>query len=319
MRKLLLIAALVAASAIAAHGAIAQDQDNDLQPLLDRVGRLERDMNVLERQVYRNGGGNGPVALAPGQGSNAAGDEMRFEQLGDQMRELTGRIEEMQHDIDALKTRVNKVSGDVDMRLQALEQGNGAAAATATNAPPPDRASPPPTRPSRNPPIAQNPPEDAPQEPAADDQQAMAAPPPPAPVLSETGSLPNGSPQQQYDYAFGLLRDANYPAAEMALRDFVGRYPNNALVSNAQYWLGETYFVRGRFQAAAAAFAEGYQKFPKGAKAADDLLKLGSALARLGRKADACRSFSQLDHSFPIAPANLKQKESQEKRQAGCG
>jgi tol-pal system protein YbgF len=135
---------------------------------------------------------------------------------------------------------------------------------------------------------------------------------------AEAGVLPTGSPQHQYDYAFGLLRDANYAAAERALKDFVHRYPNNRLTSNAQYWLGETYFVRRDFQGAAAAFAEGYQRFPKGPKAADDLLKLGSSLSMIGRRADACRSFAQLDRDFPIAPANLKAKEADEKHKAGC-
>ena len=32
-------------------------QSNDIRPLLDRLDRLERDMNLLQRQVYRGGGG----------------------------------------------------------------------------------------------------------------------------------------------------------------------------------------------------------------------------------------------------------------------
>jgi tol-pal system protein YbgF len=280
MRKSLLVAVTGIALAVSAGGAFAQDsdqgqdQDTDTRPL-------------------------------PG----AARDEMRFEQLSDQMRELTGQIEELRHDVDSLRMRMEKMSGDVDMRLQALEHPNGAPGAA-----PPSAMN----QPADEPPVLKAPPPDSPPReglnpPARDSQTAMAGPP-----AADAGNLPTGSPQQQYDYAFGLLRDANYPAAARALKDFVHRYPTNRLSSNAQYWLGETYFVRRDFQAAAAAFAEGYQRFPKGPKAADDLLKLGSALAMLGRRADACRSFAQLDHEFPIAPANLKQKEADEKRKAGC-
>src|SRR3546814_19535879 len=55
--------------------------------------------------------------------------------------------------------------------------------------------------------------------------------------------------------------------------------------SSDLYWLGETYYVRQRYQDAAVAFLEGYQKYPKSPKAADNLLKLGMALGPVGQKA----------------------------------
>lgn len=276
MKKLLLVAITSIALAASAQGAFAQqDQDDDM-------------------------GAPSPPS--------AARDEMRFDQLADQMREMTGRVEELQHTVDVLRQRLDKMSTDDDTRLQALEQANGGKFASGGN--------PPPTAMNSQAPVLTPPPRQrnggAPTPPP--NQTAMAGQPPAA----DAGTLPNGSPQQQYDYAFGLLRDANYAAAERALRDFIRRYPDNRLSSNAQYWLGETYYVRRNFQAAAAAFAEGYQRYPKGPKAADDLLKLGSSLSMLGRRPDACRSFAQLDRDFPIAPANLKAKEVEEKRRAGC-
>ncbi|MGH6981767.1 MAG: tol-pal system protein YbgF, partial [Stellaceae bacterium] len=288
MKKLLFVALLGTVLAAGAPAVLAQqDQDRD----------QDQDQDY-QRPVPR-----------------AARDEARFDRLSDQMREMTGRIEELQHQVESLRSRLDKMSGDVDMRLQALEHPGSAPGGpppTTMNGPrePAPALSPPPRRNSGNPLPSQGfnaPPRD---------QQTAAATAPPA--GADAGNLPNGSPQQQYDYAFGLLRDANYPAAERALRDFVHRYPTNRLSSNAQYWLGETFFVRRDYQSAAAAFAEGYQRYPKGQKAADDLLKLGSSLAILNRRADACRSFAQLDRDFPIVPANLKAKEVEEKRRAGC-
>jgi tol-pal system protein YbgF len=284
MRKLLLVALTGFVLAAGAPAFAQQDQDNDM------------------------GGPPPPVA---------ARDEMRFEQLSDQMRDLTGRVEELQHDIDSLRTRMEKMSSDNEMRLEALERATGVGAANG-NAPPPTAMNQPPSAPPSGsagapppppPPVNAYPPP-TPHNTAPSPQTAMAPP--------GEGTLPAGSPQQQYDYAFGLLRDANYPAAERALKDFIHHYPDNRLSGNAQYWLGETYYVRRNFQAAAAAFAEGYQRFPHGPKAAEDLLKLGSSLSMMGRRADACRSFAQLDHDFPITPANVKAKEADEKRRAGC-
>lgn len=144
---------------------------------------------------------------------------------------------------------------------------------------------------------------------------AAAAPSMPAPAGA---GLPNGTPRQQFDYAFGLLRQANYPAAEQALRAFVQRYPNDELAGNAQYWLGKTYYVREDYNNAAIAFAEGYKKYPKSGKAPDNLLDLGFSLANLKRTEEACLAFARFEREFPNAPANSREQAATEKKRLGC-
>ena len=141
-----------------------------------------------------------------------------------------------------------------------------------------------------------------------------------APSLSNTPELVPKAlpPSEQYNFAFALLRRADYAGAAQALQTFIQRYPNDALAGNAQYWLGETYYVRRDYGNAAVAFAEGYQKYPRGGKAADSLFKLGMALDQLGQKADACRALARLDHDFPSAPAPIKERASDEKKRLGC-
>lgn len=51
---------------------------------------------------------------------------------------------------------------------------------------------------------------------------------------------------------------------------FLRQFPNDGLAGNAQYWLGETYYVRQDYQNAAIAFGEGFQRYPKSAKAPDN-------------------------------------------------
>src|SRR5258706_7146359 len=85
-------------------------QDRDLRPLLDRLDRMERDMNQLQRQVYRGGSTSGaPVPVSPGDGSNAVNAEIRMDQLENQMRTLTGTLEEVNYNIDQLKRRLDKL------------------------------------------------------------------------------------------------------------------------------------------------------------------------------------------------------------------
>ncbi len=300
-----------------ADGAPAQ-QSNDLRPLLDRLDRLERDMNLLQRQVYRSTS-PGAAPTAPGaDAQSSVNNEVRISQLEDQVRTVTGQIEELTNTLDQMKRRLETLASDIDQRLAALEHPGSGQPPQAQGQPPQPApralAGSPPKGAGANPAEAPSQSGVLGQLPAAGAAQTAAAPA----TAGDAGALPNGTPQEQYNFAFGLLRQANYPAAEQALRAFIERYPNDALAGNAQYWLGETYFVRKDYNNAAAVFAEGYEKYPKGGKAADNLLKLGMALGQLGQKANACRAFARLDRDFPTAPATIKDRAGDEKKRLGC-
>ena len=306
MRRLPLVV-ILGGLALGALPAAAQD---DTRALSDRLDRLERDLSAVQRQVYR-GGGSPPAGGAPVAGVAALNTEQRLTQLEDQMRQLNGRFEEIGNNLDQLKNRLDKLSSDVDLRLNALEHG-AVSGAPPTLTPPAGPLAPlPPQRGGANPP------------PGASGVLGQIPAPPPGQVAQNaaapaSGGPPDGTAQQQYDFAYGLLRRADYPGAEQALRAFVQRFPKDPLTGNAQYWLGETFYVRGDYNNAAIAFAEGYQKYPKSPKAADDLLKLAMSLGSLGQKANACSAFARLDRDFPQAPGNLKDRAAAEKQHYGC-
>ena len=140
----------------------------------------------------------------------------------------------------------------------------------------------------------------------------------PAAPAAETAALPNGTAQEQYMHAFGLLRQGKYDVASAELRQFLEQHGDDKLASNARYWLGETYYVRGSFVEAAETFLEGYQNDPKGPKAPDALLKLGMSLSSLGKKSEACAAFQKLRSDYPEAPAGLKSTLQRESQKNGC-
>ncbi|MEO1207601.1 MAG: tol-pal system protein YbgF [Pseudomonadota bacterium] len=121
-----------------------------------------------------------------------------------------------------------------------------------------------------------------------------------------------------YETAYGYLLQQDYTSAESAFGDFVKRFPQDQLASNAQYWLGETYFVRGQYKSAAGAFLKGYEDYRSGSKAPDSLLKLAMSLEKLGQKDAACSSLSELTVRFPQAPAHVKRKAQSERSRFGC-
>jgi tol-pal system protein YbgF len=318
-------AALLGAGVLAAAGA-ARAQDNDIRPLLDRIDRLERDVNMLQRQVYRGTSPSGvPVPVSPPDAPSALGSDVRIDQMEDQMRTLTGQIEEVNYAIDQLKHRLDTLSSDVDQRFQMLGQGAPPGGPNEAEAPPPPPSGhAPPAGARANPGLATTAGADAGSAGTGAQPGILGtlrqspdhgSAPPDAATPAALGS---GSAQDQYNAAFGLLRRADYPDAERALRAFIQHYPNDALSGNAQYWLGETYFVRKDYEDAATAFAVGYQKYPHSGKAADNLLKLGMSLGNLGKKSEACSAFTRLDRDFPTAPPNVKDRATSERHQIGC-
>jgi len=337
-----LILALVA---ITLPNSAARAQERAMQ---ERLDHLERDLSMLQRQVYRGG----PAQLTS-TGSTAAVDaELRMDRLETQMRELTGRVEDAVNGVEQLRRRLEQINSDIDLRFS---QGQGpprnsapsthAAAGITEPGPagqlamrgPPPVANSPRSRPAADPMPPGTfvpPPPDRPS--GAGTLTPPGAPfgPPPVPMppVPDTtnvasgaalrppsaGQLPAGSASDQYNAAFGLLKQADYPAAEDAFKTFLAQHPKDALAGSAEYWLGETYYARGRYAEAAGAFAEGYKNYPKGAKAADDLLKLGMSLARANQKQNGCLAFAQLDHDFPQPGAAIRDRANIEKKRLGC-
>jgi tol-pal system protein YbgF len=304
-------------------------QDASTQERLDRV---ERDLSMLQRQVYRGTGGEAPPG-AEGGGS-AVDLQVRMDRVEQQMRDLTGRVEDETNQVQQLRQRLEQVNSDIDVRLgqgrgqdQAQDQAQDAAAA-----PPPS----PLAQPAALAPYGRPPPPGygtltPPGEPPAP-QTGSGAPYPgqtqlTPPRVASAGdavrpprldALPSGSVSAQYNSAFGLLRKADYPAAEEALRSFVRQHPRDPLAGNAQYWLGESFYARGQYSEAAAAFADGYKRYPRGPKAADGLLKLGMSLDRADQKHNACIALMQLDRDFPHPGSAVRDRAAQEKKKLGC-
>ena len=126
------------------------------------------------------------------------------------------------------------------------------------------------------------------------------------------------NPSEIYSYAYDMLVRENFIEAEKSFKAFIGEHPNDSLASNAYYWLGETYYVQKKFQLAAISFARGFQSFPKGNKAIDQLFKLALTFMNLGKNEDACAAFSKLESEFPNAPKRISNRAKEYIKRAKC-
>jgi tol-pal system protein YbgF len=252
--------------------------------------------------------------------------EVRLARLEEELRQLTGRIEQLEFGQRALEGRFDQLIQDLDQRLLALE-GEGGVAAQGPG---------PTTRPALAPADAgargvaagagQGAAPGGAEAQAGEGtlgvvpQSALLGLPRPEPgTVATPPRTTNLPPQQQYDAAMQLLRAGDYAGAEGGLQLFLDLNPEHALAPNAAYWLAETHYVRKSYAAAAAAFARNYRVYGKDdTKAPDNLLKLGMSLEGLQETDKACRTFAELAKEFPNAPAHIQQALVRERERAEC-
>lgn len=333
-------------------------QSSDVQALLNRINRLEADLNNVQRKVYQgqdvpapNFASSSAAPITEG-GEAAALLSTRLDTLELEQRSVTGSLEEVHFKLDQMANRLDRLVLDLDFRLSEIErkqsglpgnadtglavgqpdipivetdQNAGVVAqgspSVGTNGSTPQSGS------TSAPSLAKgtqilgtlrvpagsstlgNDPAVVPD--AAVDQNASIAAAPEQPATF-------ASPAEQYNYAISLIRKDDYAAAETAFSDFLEKYGDHALAGNAQYWLGETFYVRGDYPNAASAFLNGYQVYPDNTKAADNLLKLAMTLGRMDQKVEACATFKELDKKFTNLAGRLKRIEIREKQKFGC-
>jgi tol-pal system protein YbgF len=106
-----------------------------------------------------------------------------------------------------------------------------------------------------------------------------------------------------YQTAFTLLKDSQYDRAIAAFQKFLTTFPDSPLADNAQYWLGEAYYVNKSFPDAQVAFQRVVDKYPQSRKRADALLKIGYCQYELKDWDLAKTTLSRVATQFPDAPA----------------
>lgn len=334
-----LLALLLAAAA--PEGARAQQQQGGEASQEERIQRLEEhllDLNsmigALQSLVSDRGGNSGaPTPPVAQPGGMPGGSDQRLDILETQIRALTGQIEQMNEQISRLQA---VAGGGQPPGEQSLR---GPFDAPRTQPPGQQGLMPPgqndgfgqttvqPNESGRQQAYGQQPYDGGRQ----DGQGAPPAQPPANSGLMpwqqergaaveqpQTAAVPGPDNQAAYETAYNQLLRRDYSSAEEGFRSFLRDHPNDPLAGNAQYWLGETYYVRGEFRAAADSFLAGYRNYANSDKAPANLLKLGMSLHRLGEQDAACAAFAELSDKFPNAPSHLKQRAASESERSGC-
>ena len=111
-----------------------------------------------------------------------------------------------------------------------------------------------------------------------------------------------GSPADEkaaYDQAFQALKELRYADAAEEFQSFIDRYPESEYTDNAQYWLGESYYVTRNYDIALTAFQTLLDSFPDSPKAPDALLKIGYTHYELEQWDSARAALTQVQELYP--------------------
>jgi len=102
-----------------------------------------------------------------------------------------------------------------------------------------------------------------------------------------------------YKDAYETFQRGDLEGGRRKFEAFLKQYPNMELSDNAQFWIGETYFLRKDFERAILEYEKVIVKYPEGDKVSSALLKQGLAFLELGDKTNARNLLKRVVDRYP--------------------
>jgi tol-pal system protein YbgF len=136
---------------------------------------------------------------------------------------------------------------------------------------------------------------------------------------TQLASLPSiATPKEEFDSALISLRQKEYETAERGFSAFLQKNPKNRMAPDAIYYLGESYFQRGRQREAAEQYLKISTDYAASYRAPEAMLRLGQSLNALGAKEQACATFGEVTRKYPNASGWVKSGAEREAKKAQC-
>jgi TolA-binding protein len=300
--------------------AVAQDANID-----GRVGKLEKEMRAVQRQVFPAGAGKfiapdiqSPTTAKPETPSTTSATSdllVRVDALEAQLATLTGQVEQQGNNMRGVEARLKILEAQLasaqlasapqETALPATAQVTTAPSVLPTAAPVPAAVT---VKPK--PVVAAAKPAATAAKPSAARVAAVAAIERPA-----TGDAFDDG----YTYGFRLWEAKFYPEAQATLEETLKAYPKHRRASFLRNLLGRAWLDDKKPNTAVKVFYDNYKADPRGERAPDSLFFLGSALTDLGKTAEACEAYGELTRAYPdVASGRLADRVTAGKTRAKC-
>ena len=302
--RIALLGIALAAPLAAPHGALAQVETREGIALQNQILQLRQELELLRRgglgQAPAAGGGSALGGGAPRAPAGQPQGELvgqlldRVSRLEEELRSVRGRAEQAEFRERELRERVEKLSGDIDFRLQQIESARPGAAPAARPAAPPAATSPAAAPPASAPPAA---------------APAAAAPAQPAPLARP--------PQRALADGQAALARREFTVAEAAAREVLASR-DTARAPDALILLGDALTGKRDHAGAAVAYDDAYRRNAQGSRAPEAMLGVANALINLNNNRDACGQLNDLRSRHPSLQGPVAQRVADARRRAQC-
>lgn len=249
----------------------------------------------------------------------------QLEGLQREVRQLRGQIEEQSYTIEQLRKTQRDTYVDMDQRVARVERRDGVFAGvspgmtvapplttldtrgadTVAGTPAPQSSLQVETRTDAGvaldtaPDLAGQAPPVAASLPAAPTILAAARPS----IAPRGATIDNQESEAAYRDGFSLLKAGQYDESIVAFNGFLQQYPASQYADNAQYWLGEIYYVKRQFEPAVAEYRKLIEGYPESKKQSHAMLKIGYSFHELGQIERARAVLEDLRNRYPGATA----------------
>jgi len=216
---------------------------------------------------------------------------IQIQQLQDEVRMLRGMLEDQGIQLESLSNRQRDQYLDLDQRISA-QRGSSSGPRLSSNTATTSRTV---ATTGAAPVIREDVPDVRPSMDAPSSTTALAVPDTQA---REFTTSPEAE-KVAYDQGFQSLKDLKYADAATQFSAFVAQYPNSEYADNAQYWLGESYYVTRNYDIALEAFQALLNNYPDSPKVPDGLLKIGYTHYELKQWDQARAALVQVQEQYP--------------------
>jgi tol-pal system protein YbgF len=127
--------------------------------------------------------------------------------------------------------------------------------------------------------------------------------------FGETGMGTPPAPDVLYNTALRDYTSGNYPLSFQEFQEYLRYYPNTALASSAQFYIGDIYYQQGQFEKAVQEYDKAIEQYPDGAKSSSAQLKKGFALLNLNLKTQGMQELDAVMNKYPNTPEAQLAKE----------
>jgi tol-pal system protein YbgF len=117
-------------------------------------------------------------------------------------------------------------------------------------------------------------------------------------ALSELRGVSTGMGDLYRD-AYETFHKGNLEGARRKFEAFLKQYPNTELSDNAQFWIGDTYYLKKDYEKAILEYEKAIVKYPEGDKIPAAIFKQALAFLELGDKTNAKNLFKRVIEKYP--------------------